>query len=139
MRLAFLVCALSVAVGGSTLFACSCRRPPAPKKALEQSVAVFSGKVTAIEKNGFSLNVTFSIERTWKGTAGKTIVVANPSSGAACGNSFKMGQSYLVYCYKVQKPKEGDPLRTNLCTRTKSLKAAKADIKEIGPGKKPKG
>lgn len=116
-------------------FACSCAPPPPPKKALKGSEAVFSGKVTKIEiaeKKGLK-EVTIEVQTVWKGAKKKTLVVRTAIHGATCGYSFKMGKSYLIYCYS------SDPLTTGLCTRTKPLDKAVDDLKELGKGKKVEG
>lgn len=109
-------------------FACSCIAPPSPKQALKKSSAVFSGEVTAIEVEGFVKKVTISVGRSWKGARKKTVTVTTSFSGASCGYGFQKGKKYLVYCYRG--------LETGLCTRTKTLKSAKEDIKELGEGTK---
>ena len=134
----YVVFSLILAVSSHAM-ACSCIPSPPPKKALEVSAAVFSGKVTKVERTAqFKLKVTIQVARTWKGTKGKTVEVLTVNSGAACGYSFKKGESYLVYGYKP-KTEDGKvgPLSTGLCTRTKNLKAAGEDLKALGEGKKP--
>jgi len=115
-----------------TAFACSCVPPPEPKKALEGSVAVFSGKVTKVEidEKKFRKEVTIEVQTVWKGAEKKTLVVGTASQGSLCGYSFKKGESYLLYCYGKKS------LSTNICSRTKLLSKAGDDIKELGDGKK---
>jgi hypothetical protein len=138
MRILSGACFLFAAAVATPAWSCSCIAPPPPKTALEKSAAVFAGKVTAIERQGLKYRVTFEISRTWKGTRGKTIDVTTATSGAACGFGFKKGSSYLVYCYAPDKnAKKPVLLGTNICTRTKSHASAKADLKDLGPGKKP--
>ena len=120
--------------------ACTCGRVPTTKESLKHSTAVFSGKVTKIEPfKKYYFKVTFEIDRTWKGTKGKTETVLTPNSGAGCGYTFEKGKSYLLYSYR---PKEDEikppPLYTIICSRTKPLALAAADIKELGEGKKSK-
>jgi hypothetical protein len=124
----------------SIVFACKCRQPPAPKVALEASSAVFSGKVTNIETDNQGIvRITFEISRTWKGTKESSVKVSTATTSAACGYKFKKGESYLVYCYRSDsRGKKPGILHTNICTRTRSLKMAVDDLKELGEGKKPK-
>lgn len=117
--------------------ACSCLRPPPPKKALAKSAAVFAGKVKSVKKVGVKHVVEIEIMRTWKGTKGKTVTVETATNSAACGYGFKVGTSYLVYCYAPPKGSKVKVLKTNICTRTKTLKSAKADLDALGKGKKP--
>jgi hypothetical protein len=138
MRMPSAVYALLAMAVSSSAWACSCAPPPPPKQSLAKSAAVFAGKVTAVKRDGFQVRVTFEISKTWKGTKGKTVEVTTASSGAACGYAFKKGSSYLVYCYAPKvEGKKATMLSTNICSRTKTLASAKADLKDLGPGKKP--
>jgi hypothetical protein len=116
--------------------ACSCAPPPPPKQALEQSAAVFSGKVTAIRQEGFTKHVTFEVTSAWKGAPGAKVTIQTAADGATCGYGFKVGDKFLVYCY--QNPQDKRILATNICTRTKPLAEAAEDLKDLGPGEKPK-
>jgi hypothetical protein len=125
-----------VLLSASIAQACSCGTAPTTKESLKHSTAVFSGKVTKIEPfEKYYFKVTFEIDRTWKGTKGKTETVLTANSGAGCGYTFEKGKSYLLYC---DRPKMDEikpiPLYTSICSRTKSLKFAAADIKELGEG-----
>ena len=126
-----------IVFSAQSALACSCAPPPPPKKALEAAQAVFLGKVIKIEKpadknRGFgAVTITFEVSTNYKGVKTKQVTVRTASSGAACGYGFAKGNSYLVYCYSSDK---GKTLSTNICTRTRTKKNAKADIKAIGPG-----
>lgn len=115
--------------------ACSCLPPPPPKKALEGSAAVFSGKVTDVTLEKGQKIVTIEVDRVWKGKVGAKVVVTTASNGAACGYNFttKGDATYLIYAYENK-----GVLGTNICTRTTTLAAGAADIKELGDGEKPK-
>ncbi len=134
MRLSILTLAVLLVLSGQ-LFACSCVSPPPPKQALAKAHAVFSGKVTYVKSfgglNGHKL-VTIEIATTWKGTGKKKqVVVRTAGNSAMCGFAFQKDKSYLLYCYT----RDGQ-LQTNICTRTKSLVSAAADLKELGEGMK---
>lgn len=128
------VVALSVVAAiGAAAWACSCIVPPPPKASLAAAAAVFSGKVTAIaldEKNAVKV-VTLKVDRQWKGIEAGEVTVKTESSGAACGFGFKQDESYLVYCSLDPQTKV---LWVSLCSRTATLKAAKDDLVELGPG-----
>jgi hypothetical protein len=109
--------------------ACSCAPPPPPIQALENSTAVFSGKVTSIAVTDFQKRVTIEVAKTWKGTEAGTVVVTTARESAACGNGYTVGQEWLVYAYGKEQ------LSTNLCTRSQPLQNAQEDLKELGPGK----
>ena len=118
------LCAVS-----SVAYACSCKAPPAPKIALEQASAVFVGRVAAVEQGDFGNKFRFKVSKEWKGIEGNTASIISNSSSAACGINFDSDHDYLVYAYKT----EGDnQLRTNLCTRTKRVSDAAADLAELG-------
>ena len=134
----YVIFSLILAVSSHAM-ACSYAVPQPPKKAMELAAAVFSGKVTKVERTGqFRLKVTIEIARTWKGTKGKSVEVITAASGAACGYGFKKGESYLVYSHRSKdKDRRPGPLGASLCSRTKRLKAAGEDLKALGEGKKP--
>lgn len=140
--------ALTVAAAAaSTAEACRCVPPPPPKKALEAAAAVFVGKAAKIEPDEARsfVVVTFEVRTFWKGADTKTVQVRTPGSSAACGNEFAKDQWYLVYCHAEPdetRPGEKEPplvLHTNLCSRTRALKDAAEDLKELGKGKTPGG
>jgi len=112
--------------------ACSCAVPPSPKVALEQTTAVFAGKVVNIEQSERALKVTLNVSRYWKGITAPTAVVTTATNSAACGYSFKADGEYLVYANDVRGHNE---LVTSICSRTKLLESAKADLTELGEGK----
>lgn len=109
--------------------ACSCLAPPAPKIALEQSAAVFVGRVTSVEKGTGSNTFQFAVSKKWKGVKGDVATVVSGSNSAACGIVFDNDRDYLIYAYKI---KDSDKLATNLCMRTKRVADAAADLAELG-------
>ena len=109
--------------------ACSCAPPPAPEIALQESAAVFVGRVTSVEKSDFSNKYQFSVSKQWKGVAGKTASIVTATDSAACGIGFDSDRDYLIYAFKT----EGDTqLRTNLCSRTKRAADAATDLAALG-------
>ena len=61
--------------------------------------------------------------------------MSTPSAGAICGYPFKEGQEYLVYAYG-----KGEPFKVDLCSGTKPLSKANADLAllgKLGEGEKP--
>ena len=118
--------------------ACSCAGFPGSQRALEQSNAVFSGEVMDVEGghttrmfgwNVSSLKVTLRVSEAWKGPQQETLEVSTPRDGATCGYAFKEGQEYLVYAYGKEEPFEVD-----LCSGTKALSDADADLRVLGDG-----
>jgi hypothetical protein len=118
-------------------FACTCLPYENPAKELEQSAAVFSGKVLDVRRSpkGAGLftrvEAVFEVERAWKGVGERTISVFTSSQSSACGYGFKKGEAYLVY---GSKDGEGR-LITSICSRTRRLKDAGDDVKELGEGR----
>jgi hypothetical protein len=71
--------------------------------------------------------VRFEIEDVWKGTVEESAIVLTPRASAACGYSFAEGEAYLVYANG-----QGQRLRTGLCSGTKPLSEARADLAILG-------
>jgi hypothetical protein len=124
--------------------ACTCAleggsREEIVEGALSDSEAVFSGEVVAVEqgKSNFPIpgndTVTLRASEVWKGTGRGTLEVSTPSQGGACGNPFEEGREYLVYAYGKQG------LKTDICTETKPLEKAGADLAVLGDGERPTG
>ena len=119
----------------SSAEACRCKAPPPPKEAAAEADAVFTGKVLKVgEPSDTGRAIQLEIESTWKGTEGKKITITTPNESAGCGFTFEPGQSYLIYAYKSTDG-EKKTFETNLCTRTKSLDAAKEDLDALGKAK----
>jgi hypothetical protein len=121
----------------SNAHACACLPKPSVKQALKQSTAVFSGRVNSIQKNPGAgnpcgcldccLKVEFQVERIWKGSNGRVIVVTTGTGDTDCGFYFEIGESYLVYALKGSHTL----LSTDTCSRTKKLTSANGDIKRL--------
>jgi hypothetical protein len=121
--------------------ACSCAisgsQEERAERALAKSSAVFSGEVVGIEQGTASASdpgsdtITLRASEVWKGTGLGTLEVRTPSQGIACGYHFEEGREYLVYAYG----KRG--LEVDLCTETKPLSEAGADLALLGDGEKP--
>ena len=124
-----LVIAGVLCIAPSIAQACSCKPPPAPKIALGQSAAVFVGRVTSVAHSNNSNTFQFAVSKKWKGVAGDVATVASNDNSAACGIVFDRDRDYLVYAFKN---KGDDQLQTNLCTRTKRVTDAAADLAELG-------
>jgi hypothetical protein len=121
--------------------ACTCAGFPGSQHALEESNAVFSGEVMDVEgghttrmfgMSVSSLKVTLRVSEAWKGPQQETLEVSTPRDGATCGYAFKEGQEYLVYAYGKEEPFEVD-----LCSGTKQLSDADADLRVLGDGWSP--
>ena len=119
--------------------ACSCAMSPGPERALSSSEAVFSGEVTDIRKKEAStsrhpgtVTVTLRVSEVWKGPQRGTLEVSMPSQESACRYPFEEGQEYLVYA------SGGRDLGVSLCSLTKPISKAGADLAVLGEGEKPR-
>ena len=135
--LSLILTALIVAISPGPAYACSCARAP-PLESLEESAAVFSGKVIDVEgvpppgpvyelTPNPVVKVTIQVSKVWKGPSDETLVIRSGLDGAFCGigRTFLIGEEYLVYAYASQ---EGSELWTGLCTRTTQLSNAQEDL-----------
>jgi hypothetical protein len=123
--------------------ACTCAVWPGSQqeqaeRALNQSTAVFSGEVLDVEERPptsmfgirmLSSGVTLRASEVWKGPQRETLEVHTPRHGASCGYPFKEGQEYLVYAYGKEAP-----FKVDLCSETKLLSEASADLEALGNG-----
>ena len=110
-------------------YAYKCKQPGAPLEELKEAAAVFIGKVRKINEDGQVRIFEFEVEKYWKGANRRILIVR--SGKHLYGSRFTMGEKYLVYAYGERE------LGTSRCTRTKSIKAAGFDLKELGEGKPP--
>jgi hypothetical protein len=130
-----LVLATAVVAGSpAEALGCSCAAPATPADALARSSAAFVGRVIDIDKpflDSLGLtrsglhDVTFRIDRAWKGVSGDTVVIRTRLTGESCGYRFDIGRDYLVYA-------SGDAaLITGICTGTRPAEGAEADFKAL--------
>ncbi|MCA1594745.1 MAG: hypothetical protein LC754_19380 [Acidobacteria bacterium] len=107
---------------------------------LQASDVVFTGQVVDVReiqipfdnagRYTIELEVKFRVKKNLKGIEGKEVVLrSNPGFGGDCGIRFKKGEKYLVYANQFN-----GRLQTSGCTRTKLMKHAAPDFKEIEEG-----
>jgi hypothetical protein len=127
---------LLVIVAVDRVHACSCVTPGPPAAELEAATAVFSGKVLRADVGGGEVTssadpvwVGFQVFSVWKGPALTTLVVTTARESASCGYPFEVGREYLVYSGGTW-----DALGVSLCSRTRLLAEAEADLVVLGPG-----
>lgn len=133
--------------------ACTCGFAGSQKERVESGLshadAVFSGEVVDLEKSpphttmmegtmttvmgGGNDTVSLRVSEVWKGPDQGTLQVSTPSQGGACGYHFEEGREYLVYAHGKQG------LKTHICTETKPLAEADADLAVLGEGERPPG
>ncbi|WLR42564.1 hypothetical protein LC087_18060 [Bacillus carboniphilus] len=122
--------------------ACSCVESQGVEESLEQSDALFSGKVVDIkEKQGVnkfpSKSVLLEVSNTWKGVNQSQIIITTGLSDSDCGFNFKVGQEYLVYAHESDMYGE-KTLITTSCNRTNDLNSSQEDLKILSKGQEPK-
>jgi hypothetical protein len=133
----FLIASLFMLVGVRSGLACTCAPPQSATQELKRATAVFSGKVLEAKRHKqsadlfASVEVVFEVEKVWKGVDEKTVSIFTSSQSSACGYRFKEGRTYLVYAHGIAEGR----LATSICSRTRRLKDAREDLKELGTGK----
>ncbi|TFB14138.1 hypothetical protein E3U55_14590 [Filobacillus milosensis] len=125
----------------NTSYACTCEEPGTVQEEMNQSSAVFSGKVIEKydenkDKKTISSNdpiaFVFEVKESWKGINQTQVVVSTARYSGSCGYEFALNNNYLVYAQE----RNGE-LEVNLCSRTTVLPYADQDLEELGKGKKP--
>ena len=110
--------------------ACTCAQSPAAPEALASSDAVFTGTVLSIDTTQTGRQVRLRVEGSWKGAKCGEVTIVTALDEAACGYSFQVGTSYLVYANRTQ-----GKLSTNICSRTQPTAQANEDFAAIGQPK----
>jgi hypothetical protein len=136
-RVALLVVAVGItlSIGPRSARACSCLDPAPVAEELGRAAAVFEGVVRRVASGRDALEVELEVVRRWKGPVSRSQVVLTPPDEAACGVTFTVGESYLVYAGR----QDDGALLADLCSRTKLRRTADADVAALGPGEPPAG
>lgn len=119
--------------------ACSCIPSKDAVTAARDATAVFEGKLVKIENpkppGPYDLPMTiftFEVKRTFKGQLDSKVTVETAENSAACGRGYgKVGDSWLIYARSTDQGQ----LTDNLCSRTKPIADAAADIAELEANK----
>ncbi len=128
MRLFLILAALSLWLPERAL-ACSCVEQPF-ETARANAAAIFEARVAAIEDVDGTRHVHFDVVQTWLAAEHEHVEVVTATTEAACGYSFVVGQSYLVYASSV----EDQAYRVSLCSRTRLMQDADDDRALLGSG-----
>ena len=116
---------------------CRCR-PLVPDEAAQSASAVFAGRVVRIYEPGWwktirtgsdPLEITFEVERVWKGDVPSKVTVETRVSVASCGYDFDTGERYLVYA------RDG---HVSLCSGTLPIAGADEGLRHLGEGYPPR-
>jgi hypothetical protein len=114
--------------------ACDCGDPGPPCKAFANTPTVFAGRVIKIATISLKAPsggryedrlILLEVERSYRGSVGKTAEVVTGSGGSDCGYDFREGEHYLVYAYP--HPESGK-LYTGICQRTRPISEAGDDL-----------
>ncbi len=122
--------------------ALACRCPPTAASAdVSRYAAVFSGRVAEVKYLPTGVRVRFRVGRVWKGGAAPEVTLflegaGRPQVVSSCDITFRKGESYLVYALRAR---EGGPLTTHKCTRTRRTAEAAEDFAALGAGRAPEG
>jgi hypothetical protein len=84
------------------------------------------------------IRYTFAVERSWKGSRERRLVVTNYGVDTSCGRVYKQGVSYLIYADKDRQGNVRDSFSTYSCSRVRSGHGADDDIAVLGAGRPPK-
>ena len=125
--------------------ACKCAVPGTPSEELENSSAVFVGRVVSIhhsfDPNASSVTpddrttVEFEVSAVWKGTVHEGMYITTPPPLGSCGFTFVAGEEYIVYGHDGKYGEGG--YTVSICSRTALIGQAQADIDELGEGQAP--
>ena len=132
--------ALVISLLHSQANACSCAiiggGPPC--RDYWEAAVVFTGKVVGLSTILIEIEpgnpnwksqerlVRFSIEKIFKGSAGKEVELITGMYEISCGYPFKEGERYLVYAIPYARDK--NRLYSNICHRTRLLSQADEDL-----------
>lgn len=137
MRCVVLILACVIVWGGTAkqAQACTCAAPAGPAEGMRRSTAVFRGRVTEISRpfldrlglaKAGGHRVKFAVLKQWKGAPSKSFELITRLTGEACGFPFEEKKEYLVYV--VAEPTD---IQTGICTGTKNVVGADAEMKQL--------
>lgn len=125
-------------VSAASANACSCEESTV-EELYGYADAVFSGEVTAVEvtdqeceERGVAMTV--EVMDCWKGDLDDVEIVYTVFDEACCGIPLSPGE-YLFFAYEYSSGEWAGDLYTNLCSGTRSLAGADAELEYLGePG-----
>ncbi len=122
-----LIVSMFVIAFSSLISACSCVNPGSVEQEVNESDAVFQGKVISVIKEGEmykeKYKVIFNVSQGWKGEVNSVQEILTSDSSAGCGYYFEEGKEYVVYARNVE-----EKLQVDLCSRTNNINNAKKDL-----------
>ena len=143
--LALIVSVLWLVGNAGQLLACKCAQPGTPSEELEESSAVFAGRVVSVrhsyDPDAASATpedyttVGFEVSAVWKGAVHEDMRITTPPTGGSCGFAFVEGEEYIVYGYDSPYAEGG--YTAGICSRTALLGQVQADTDALGRGSNP--
>ncbi len=137
----FIFILVLIQFSASDAYACSCAGESLPCQSYWTTTAVFIGRTISVsptyeeENKVFNFDLKqnervfrFAVDRPFKGITEDHVEVVTSIGGGSCGYYFTPGKQYLVYA--GFDPKTGQ-YHTSICTRTRSIDDANADLAYI--------
>jgi hypothetical protein len=123
-------------VRGCVCFELSGKPTPEQARAMlvkdyDKAFAVFSGEVVALD----AFKVKLKVDKSWKGDFGVEVIMPTGAKDnddgtytiSTCDFRFRLGEKYLVYAYGASR----EEMRARKCTRTRLLKYAEQELREL--------
>ena len=117
----------------TTAQACSCIEVTTDAR-IENSIAIFEGRLVRMESDSGSRRLVFQVTRYWKGVSDEYVHVETPLLGSLCGyEGFRTSDYYLIFARRG----DGDTLVTGLCDGNSLADEAADTLAELGAGVTP--
>jgi len=125
---------LVLLIGGDA-FACRCGKPSVERSFKGAATRIFSGEVIKLD----FFRATLRVDGVWKGKPVEEIIMLTGTTksgdgyyvSSSCDYGYALGEKYLIYAYGPE-----NKLETSACSRTKELKYAAAEVKQLDRLKK---
>ena len=145
VSVALIVSVLWFLANPAQVHACKCAEPGSACEELDESSAVFAGRVVSVrhsydpDATSYSsqdhTTVGFEVSTVWKGTVHAEMYVTTPPTHGSCGVPFVEGEEYIVYGRDSAYADDG--YTVHICSRTALLSEAQADLDTLGAGDAP--
>jgi hypothetical protein len=144
LRAARLLAILATSI--TAAYGCDCDEPTV-KDAAKMATVIFRGTITALKPSGKPYTfrrpsgtekiAVFRVTRVWKGEVSRTFempaVLEEPDCLGFAPQFVKPGAELVVYAFRMD-----GVFITGICTRTRFVRYASEDFKDLGPGWEPK-
>ena len=134
MKVVFLVC---IAWSVESALACECA-PLSVREAKGMAEVVFRGTITDISAG----NVTFHVDRVWKGDVGRTFDMPDFPETSACigflSKWLRVGNDLIIFATRLHRYPGDNDYFTSICSRTGLADEAGDTLKKLGAGRLPR-